>query len=182
MKQVVESPTAAAEVLRDFINTRDIENKRDELSTSTALLDWLMPRGLLTHGAAVRRRDLALATELREGLRTELLKHDGAPVASPAVLAEISRQLPLVVDFSQEPPGFMPVDQGVRGGLAALLALVAISGRDDSWNRLKVCAADDCRWAFVDTSRNRSRTWCAMGVCGNRRKTRTYRERHRQTG
>jgi predicted RNA-binding Zn ribbon-like protein len=30
-------------------------------------------------------------------------------------------------------------------------------------------------WVFYDRSRNRSRHWCSMGVCGNRAKTRTYR-------
>ncbi|MGZ8667616.1 MAG: CGNR zinc finger domain-containing protein, partial [Solirubrobacterales bacterium] len=28
-------------------------------------------------------------------------------------------------------------------------------------------------------SRNRSRTWCSMEVCGNRAKTRSYRHRRR---
>ena len=32
-----------------------------------------------------------------------------------------------------------------------------------------------CRWAFLDTSKNRSRAWCSMSVCGNRTKTRAYR-------
>ena len=35
------------------------------------------------------------------------------------------------------------------------------------WNRLKVCPNDDCAWAFYDESRNRSRRWCSMNVCGN---------------
>ena len=43
----------------------------------------------------------------------------------------------------------------------------------------QVCVADDCQWAFYDTSKNRSRHWCSMGVCGNRQKTRTYRARQR---
>jgi predicted RNA-binding Zn ribbon-like protein len=37
------------------------------------------------------------------------------------------------------------------------------------------CTSDECLWAFYDRSRNRSRHWCSMGVCGNRAKTRTYR-------
>ena len=46
-----------------------------------------------------------------------------------------------------------------------------------AWRRLKACPADDCQWAFYDRSRNRSRTWCKMDVCGNRSKVRTFRER-----
>ncbi|MFW6088609.1 MAG: CGNR zinc finger domain-containing protein [Gemmatimonadota bacterium] len=44
--------------------------------------------------------------------------------------------------------------------------------------RVKVCAADDCGWFFVDVSRNRSRRWCDMAGCGNRDKARRYRARH----
>jgi predicted RNA-binding Zn ribbon-like protein len=50
---------------------------------------------------------------------------------------------------------------------------------DGSWERLKICPADDCHWAFYDASKNRSRTWCNMQVCGNRKKTRAYRARNR---
>jgi predicted RNA-binding Zn ribbon-like protein len=31
--------------------------------------------------------------------------------------------------------------------------------------------------AFHDTSKNQSRQWCSMRVCGNRQKTRAYRRR-----
>jgi predicted RNA-binding Zn ribbon-like protein len=50
---------------------------------------------------------------------------------------------------------------------------------EGTWERLKVCPAHDCLWAFYDSSRNRSGHWCSMKVCGNRAKARSYRERHR---
>ncbi|MGH7481700.1 MAG: CGNR zinc finger domain-containing protein [Longimicrobiales bacterium] len=45
--------------------------------------------------------------------------------------------------------------------------------------RVRLCAADDCGWLFLDDSRNRSRRWCDMSDCGNRAKARRYRARHR---
>lgn len=45
--------------------------------------------------------------------------------------------------------------------------------------RLKQCAQDDCRWIFLDLSRNRSRRWCTMEDCGNRAKARRHYRRHR---
>jgi predicted RNA-binding Zn ribbon-like protein len=44
--------------------------------------------------------------------------------------------------------------------------------------RIKTCRARDCGWKFVDQSRNRSRRWCDMAVCGNLAKTRQYRARN----
>jgi predicted RNA-binding Zn ribbon-like protein len=43
--------------------------------------------------------------------------------------------------------------------------------------RLKICP--NCEWLFIDQSRNRSRTWCDMTVCGNRAKARLHY--HRKT-
>lgn len=34
--------------------------------------------------------------------------------------------------------------------------------------RIRICA--NCGWLFLDRSRNASRVWCDMAVCGNRRK------------
>ena len=44
----------------------------------------------------------------------------------------------------------------------------------DDLGRLRLCAADDCHWVFLDNSRNGSRRWCDMKVCGNRAKARRY--------
>jgi predicted RNA-binding Zn ribbon-like protein len=45
--------------------------------------------------------------------------------------------------------------------------------------RLKRCGQDDCRWIFLDLSKNRSRRWCTMDECGNRAKARRHYHRHR---
>jgi predicted RNA-binding Zn ribbon-like protein len=44
--------------------------------------------------------------------------------------------------------------------------------------RLRACEVDTCRWLFLDTSRNHTRRWCKMKVCGNRMKARRYQVRH----
>ena len=46
----------------------------------------------------------------------------------------------------------------------------------DVLERVRVCADDSCAWLFVDTTRNRTRRWCDMKVCGNRNKVRRFRE------
>jgi len=39
---------------------------------------------------------------------------------------------------------------------------------------VQACAAEDCRWLFLDTSKNHSRRWCDMKSCGNRAKARRH--------
>jgi predicted RNA-binding Zn ribbon-like protein len=47
---------------------------------------------------------------------------------------------------------------------------------------VRECAAPDCGWLFLDTSRNHSRRWCDMKACGNRAKARRHYERNKQAG
>jgi len=42
---------------------------------------------------------------------------------------------------------------------------------------VRKCEAPDCAWLFLDQSRNRSRRWCDMKVCGNRQKARRHYQR-----
>ena len=48
---------------------------------------------------------------------------------------------------------------------------------DQSRDRLRVCANPLCRFVLVDRSRNATRRWCEMAVCGNRGKGRRFRHR-----
>ena len=98
----------------------------------------------------------------------------------PADLDGVLARLPLRVTFDRGTPALVPAGSGVAAGLAAIVVAVARCGQDGSWERLKACPAEHCEWAFYDTSRNRSRNWCSMRVCGNREKTRAYRARGRQ--
>jgi predicted RNA-binding Zn ribbon-like protein len=50
----------------------------------------------------------------------------------------------------------------------------------DQVRAVRECAADDCAWLFLDESRNRSRRWCDMKVCGNRQKARRHYQRARK--
>lgn len=61
---------------------------------------------------------------------------------------------------------------------ATVTALIRASARP-SWPRLKACRGADCGWVFIDSSRNASRRWCDMAVCGNRAKSTSFRIRRR---
>ena len=42
---------------------------------------------------------------------------------------------------------------------------------------LRCCSSEACRWLFLDTSKNHTRRWCDMKVCGNRMKARKFQAR-----
>jgi predicted RNA-binding Zn ribbon-like protein len=62
---------------------------------------------------------------------------------------------------------------GLRVTVAALSFLKNLPAA-----RIKTCLARDCGWKFLDQSKNGSRRWCDMAVCGNLAKTRQYRARN----
>ncbi|HEY0767049.1 MAG TPA: CGNR zinc finger domain-containing protein, partial [Steroidobacteraceae bacterium] len=50
----------------------------------------------------------------------------------------------------------------------------------DEVHRVRACGVETCRWLFLDTSKNHTRRWCNMKVCGNRVKARRFQARRRE--
>jgi predicted RNA-binding Zn ribbon-like protein len=163
------------ELLISFTNSQDHELNTDDLTTRAELTRWLLDHGLLQRRIASTDDDLELARRLRDGLHGALVaNHDGS--SDYSALEAAAATLPLQLSGSADQPGLRPLHEGVRGALSRVLIAVNSAVADDTWRRLKICSADDCRWAYFDTTKNRSRAWCEFG-CGNKAKTRNYRAR-----
>jgi predicted RNA-binding Zn ribbon-like protein len=165
------------ELLRDFVNTADLEDGEEKLADPRALQYWLVFHGLAELRHRATEADLEEALALREALRELLRAHTGVEAdtdGASAVLDDIAGEHGLRVRFVSGSVAFEPADSGLGGVLAAVASAMA----DGSWERLKACRSDTCRWAFIDNARNHSRQWCDMKVCGNRAKARAFRERH----
>jgi len=167
------------ELLRTFLNSVDLESGDDEFSSPEQLATWLRVRGLLSRGAALAPSDLSAAITFRETLRDVLEANAGHAVAAGAFarLDRIAAGVPLRVQIGT-PPRLEPEEAaGIEPAIGRLLAIIYESVTQGTWQRLKVCRSDTCRWAFYDSSRNRSGAWCTMAICGNRMKGRTFRRR-----
>lgn len=175
------TPPAEADLLCAFVNTLDVDVDADPpeaLPDAAALTGWLRERDLLNADDRADRGDHGVAITLRSGLRTAMMLHQAGEHTSPvAELDAVATALPVQIVFDGTRPRLVPASSGARGGLTRLLVAIAEAQANDTWGRLKLCAADGCLLAFYDSSKNRSRHWCSMGVCGNRQKTRSYRVR-----
>ncbi|HET6627068.1 MAG TPA: CGNR zinc finger domain-containing protein [Nocardioidaceae bacterium] len=166
------------ELIRSFANTLDVEDATDAIATRRELTRWLHEHELLARRTPSTDEDLDLARRLRTGLREAMAAHhDDRPVAS-SELDRAAAELALRLSWGAEGPRLEPVDPGVRGALARILVAVNQAVIDDDWERLKVCPDDTCQWAFYDATKNRSKSWCGT-TCGNKAKTRSYRQRQR---
>lgn len=172
-----------SELLVSFVNTRDVETQTDAIASPEGLEGWIAGSGLGIGspqvGLDAHRRVLALRESLRALMRAnnggELRDADLEPLREVAGRGRLRASVGL--DGGVE---IGPDEGGLAAFEARLLLAVERVQALGGWERLKACPAEDCQWAFVDSSRNRSRTWCSMDVCGNRSKTRRYRS-HRES-
>ncbi|GAA4977126.1 CGNR zinc finger domain-containing protein [Yinghuangia aomiensis] len=184
-----DAAPGALRLVEDFVNTLSVETGTEALTDPAALAAWLTTYGLLPDGAPAGQAGLDRARIVREGLRALLAdhnaarpaleEHDGDPYAPAlAALASTARELPLVFDPYADPPRLAPATSGtVDAALARLLGHVAEAAAAGTWVRMKACRM--CAWAYYDHSRNRSRAWCSMALCGNRAKAKAFRDRTR---
>jgi predicted RNA-binding Zn ribbon-like protein len=172
------------ELVRQFLNTIDIEDGIEEIGTPEELAGWLAEHGL-TNRRELDDGDVRRVIAMREGLRALTLANNGEALPGEALsrLNSIAGEAQLRVRFDgRGRPALEPAGAGAEAALGELLAIVFRSMAEGTWSRLKACRADTCQWVFYDHSKNRSGTWCSMAVCGNRAKARSYRERHRHEG
>jgi predicted RNA-binding Zn ribbon-like protein len=169
------------DLVRDFVNTLDFETGIDRISSPDELAMWFSEQGLVDDLVEPTEPELADALAVREAIRELLLANNGVATdadAASKTLEEAGRKARLGVRFENGRPVLAPEDDGARGAIGRVVATVAELAPTDEWKRLKTCRDETCRVAFYDQSRNRSRAWCSMEVCGNRDKQRGYRERH----
>lgn len=171
------------ELVRSFINTRDLEAGTD--LNATGLREWLVGQHLLAPNQQVGEAELRAAVELREALRALAVANTGGPMDRRALelVNELGGRIPVHLRFAA------PGDTGVAtvrlhvpaadldGALQRILCVIALAMVEGTWARLKICPAEDCRWAFYDHAKNRMGVWCQMAECGNRRKVRAHRAR-----
>jgi predicted RNA-binding Zn ribbon-like protein len=169
------------ELVRRFVNTRDIEEESDELESPESLLSWFAGMDLLDEdGATADEKDLERSLALREGIRALILANNGEVIETVSIseLNRAARSVCLTVRFDHDGGATLePESPGVSAALGRILAAVVRATDEGKWGRLKVCSNDACQWAFYDRSRNRSGKWCTMEVCGNRMKARAFRQR-----
>jgi predicted RNA-binding Zn ribbon-like protein len=166
-------------LLERFVNTANLEEGTDDLADPAGLNAWLGESGLAHAGTAFGEDARERIVAFRETLRALLLANQGG-APDPEAIAALDGAARLVIAFDADGTArLVPAEGGVDGVIAALLGIVARSQTDGTWPRMKACPAENCGWAFYDQSRNHSRTWCTMSVCGNRAKARSYRARQR---
>lgn len=163
--------------LRAFKRRGEVHERIDELDSPDSLTAWLRAQQLIDGADRARPEDLAEALKLRARLRAAM----GDTPEGDAVQDPLAWPVSVTVEAGR-PPSLTPVGSGVRAALGHVVLAAMSAVRDGTWDRLKVCPADDCRWVFYDRTKPGRGRWCDPELCGNRMKTRAYRERRKKAG
>jgi predicted RNA-binding Zn ribbon-like protein len=168
-------------LVRDFVNTVDLETGVDRIATPDELAEWYSEEALVDDLVEPTRAEHADALAVREAIRQLLLANNGCEAeadAASATLEAAGRKTRVGIRFTAGKPVLAPEGDGASAALGQIVAAVAELAATPEWPRLKACRDAHCQVAFYDKSRNRSRGWCSMEVCGNREKARTFRAKH----
>lgn len=170
---------AEADLLVAFVNSADLEDGTDEIADPDRLPGWIEEQTgeyLPAPDAEAHARVLALRESLRASLRANNGGEPGERELAP--LREAAERSRYRTTLGTEGRlQLVPARSDLSGFEARLLLAIERLQAQGAWPRLKACTDEGCQWAFLDATRNRSRTWCSMEECGNREKTRRYRAR-----
>lgn len=175
------SSTAAPgrlEVVREFINSVEIDGTTDPLFAEDSLEQWCANSGTC---AGIGAGDLADLRLFREALRGVLEANagEGQPAERWTAVEPFAARAGYKIRVSDGVPALAPQGSGADAAIATLLGIVYDAIGDGTWQRLKACRKHSCRWAFYDRSKNGSGAWCSMRVCGNRVKAQRRRAREK---
>ena len=184
----------------DFVNTLDWRFRQDEpeelLKSYDALLGFIEESELLTPkqarqlqratGGSVGRLVLQECLELREAIAQVLYARLDGDSPLPASLETLEGCFKAARSRQQlrwKKTGLSWKWPEIEAEPEIPLWLLSSSAAglmlSEGARRVRACDNPECRWLFMDTSKNHTRRWCDMKVCGNRMKARRFKAQHR---
>lgn len=135
---------------------------------------------MLPEPPRVSERELESGRSLREAIN-RLARSGVVPETGDRMeLNRWAARPPLAPQLSAQGELVWVSERPVEAALATIArdAIELLSG--PLAGRIRECAAEDCALLFVDSSRPGRRRWCAGETCGNRTRTKAYRQRRKE--
>jgi predicted RNA-binding Zn ribbon-like protein len=189
----------AGDVSLDLVNTLDwrfrASGTEELLTDYGALVGFCEQPGILT---AKQVRGLRREVSASAGEKILRAARELREAAAEFFYAELEERKPGAATIARLERIFKDVRQRQRllrgemwmrwdwpeGEIAPELPLWALALRaeelmtSDRLQALRECGNPECRWLFLDTSKNHTRRWCDMKICGNRMKARRFKALH----
>jgi predicted RNA-binding Zn ribbon-like protein len=158
----------------DLVNTEFLPDGTlvDLLATAESTRAWLTAAGLDQAASGDPGCTRAALRQARAAIRDALSGRDTAPLnwvlGHGRAHLSVSASLVPLRTLDADDPAWRPAVMAA----ASLLDLL-----EQAPGRIKHCENPACMLWFFDTTRNGTRRWCSMAVCGNRMKARRHYDR-----
>jgi predicted RNA-binding Zn ribbon-like protein len=184
------------ELALDFANTssgRGWPTHQEHLRSAVNVVDWAGHARVLPPEDAAWMREAAReepqisehlftrALELREDIHSVASEIAAGRAAPPDRIQSLTRTHALCLAKADLAPfgGRFVWSWAVRqASIEAILGPISLSAMTTllqaDLSRIKMCQGEKCGWLFFDATKNKSRRWCEMEVCGNRAKQRRF--------
>jgi predicted RNA-binding Zn ribbon-like protein len=166
----------------DFVATVGERWRRsfERLLGAEDLARWLVQSGMLEEPPRVTQRQLESGRSLREAINRLARPGVGPDPGDRLELNRWAAHPPLAPQLTEQEELVWVSGQPVEAALATIArdAIVLLTG--PLAGRIRECAAPDCALLFVDSSRPGRRRWCNGEACGNRTRTKAYRQRRKE--
>jgi predicted RNA-binding Zn ribbon-like protein len=186
----------------DFVNTVSTRIEtlhREYLTDYGELVAWSRHAGVLTDdeaktllcSAARQPNDASATLDYAIGLRETIYRVFSAIAdrreperADLAALNAVLRDTLARLEIVPLGDGFEWTWLSGEGDFDRMLWPIVRSAADlltsGDLRQVRGCAREGCDWLFVDLSKNHSRRWCSMNMCGSRVKARRYYRRRKR--
>jgi len=180
---ITHDTRCALDTVVDLVNTAPEDDTGDGLPDVTGLTDFVQKHEISDVGA-LTESDLAEVRRIRARFAAVFAAPD-SPTAAALIneLVAAAGTTPRLTDhdgYDWHVHYFAPgasIGDHLAADCGMALAFFVVAGERE---RLRRCEAPDCRRAFVDLSRNRSRRYCDSRTCGNRLHVAAYRARRKE--
>lgn len=186
----------AGDLSLDFLNTLDPHAEtiaeRDSLKAFTHVIEWAAQVGVIS--ASQRSQQILIANQdpqaaevtfrqtvqFRESLFRLVLAKLEHQEPDPVVLSRFNEVLSAAFSHLQlhTTPSSYDLRLSMEPQLYSLLWPIACAAcqllTSESSQFIRRCSDESCLGFFIDRSKNHSRRWCDMKVCGNRAKARQH--------
>ncbi|MFK4105631.1 CGNR zinc finger domain-containing protein [Streptomyces sp. NPDC019531] len=178
MTEADPRPFVGEPLALDLLNTLWLEHGRQEdlLDSPTGLRVWLAGHGLADRFPA-DGASLKAVLAAREALAAAVTA-PGSPSAARKV-DEILGHGRIRPTLTAEGPGETTEFEDPAWSAAWTAAHDYLHLLATAPDRIRLCDQPDCIRYFLDTSRNGTRRWCSMALCGNRAKAARHYARTR---
>ncbi|MEU9188347.1 CGNR zinc finger domain-containing protein [Streptomyces sp. NPDC048484] len=180
---ITHDTRCALDTVVDLVNTAPEDDTTDGLANLAALLDFVRKHDMSDVGA-LSELDLSGVRRIRGRFAAVFAAPD--PRSAAMLINELVAAAGTTPRLTNHDgydwhvhyfaPGASVADH-LAADCGMALAFFVVAGEEE---RLRRCEAPDCRRAFVDLSRNRSRRYCDSRTCGNRLHVAAYRARRKE--